>query len=81
MRDKLKRYRHHCVRCGHDWNTITEFPDRCGSCNDPAYDIPRGHAPINLLGTHVNPPGTGKKAIRAQPPHAPYGNTGSLGRG
>jgi len=44
-------YVHHCLRCGHRWESWTECPGRCPNCLHFKWDTPpdfRGIRRINL---------------------------------
>ncbi len=40
MRDEAHAYDHHCVRCGHDWQSRNCAPACCASCKIKYWDRP-----------------------------------------
>ena len=36
------RYEHECLRCGHQWDSRSEFPSRCRGCGSCNFDVPAG---------------------------------------
>jgi len=70
-------YQHLCVRCGGEWTSWVESPERCRHCGSASYDVPRGYVPVNLQGL-ISPEFNRKwSPLKGKT----YGASGTLGRG
>lgn len=36
----IKQYKHKCLRCGYEWESVNEFPKSCNRCKSYSYNKP-----------------------------------------